>query len=91
MKSLHFLFILFFSFSYSQNDTIKTRTIQEVTIKGKKKQVEQTKSGIILNVLGTVLEQKDNVSEILKFAPNVSQIGGLKILGSDRIQIILNG
>ena len=74
-----------------QNDSLKTKEIEKIVIKGKKKQIEQTEKGIVLNVSGTSLEQKDNASEILKFSPNVSQTSGLKVLGSNRIQIILNG
>ena len=86
------LLCFFNSFISSQTkDSIKTKEIEKVIIKGKKKQIEQTEKGIVLNVSGTNLEQKDNASEVLKFAPNVSQISGLKILGSSRIQIILNG
>lgn len=90
-----FCFLLFFTvfnLFFSQNkDSLTTKEIEEISIKGKKKQIEQTEKGIVLNVSGTSLEQKDNASEILKFSPNVSQTSGLKILGSNRIQIILNG
>lgn len=90
------LFLVFFIFcincAFSQvKDSIKIENIQEVVIKGKKKQLEQTEKGNILNVAGTALEQKGNAAEILKFSPNVSKVGGLKILGSDKIQIVLNG
>ena len=81
-----------FNLFFSQNkDSLTTKEIKEIVIEGKKKQIEQTEKGIVLNVSGTSLEQKDNASEILKFSPNVSQTSGLKVLGSNRIQIILNG
>jgi hypothetical protein len=41
----------------------QTKEIKEIVIKGKKK-IEQTEKGIVLNVSGTSLEQKDNASEI---------------------------
>lgn len=85
-----FCFISIRLFSQT-SDTIKTKNIQEVVIKGQKKPVVQTEKGTILNVSGTNLEQKDDANEILKFAPTVSQINGLKILGSDKIQMVLNG
>lgn len=71
-----------------ENDSLKTKEIQEVTLQGKRKPVEQTEKGIILNVAGTDLEEKDNALRILSFAPNMS---GLTVLGSDRIQLFLNG
>lgn len=71
-----------------ENDSLKTKEIQEVTLQGKRKPVEQTEKGIILNVAGTDLEEKDNALRILFFAPNMS---GLTVLGSDRIQLFLNG
>lgn len=90
-----FLTFTLFCFSsiqlFSQTtDTLKIKNIQEVIIKGQKKSVLQTDKGILLNVAGSPLEQKENVNDILKFAPNVSQTNGLSILGSDKIQIILN-
>ncbi|MDR2205253.1 MAG: outer membrane beta-barrel family protein [Flavobacteriaceae bacterium] len=91
-KICFFLLILFSAILYSQErDTLKTTEIKAVELKGKKKPIEQTNAGILLNVAGTALENKDNVVKILKFAPNVSQTDGLKVLGSDRIQIFLNG
>ncbi|RRQ45319.1 hypothetical protein [Chryseobacterium sp. SC28] len=74
------LFLVFFIFcincAFSQvKDSIKIENIQEVVIKGKKKQLEQTEKGNILNVAGTALEQKGNAAEILKFSPNVSKVG----------------
>ena len=72
-----------------KKDSVKVTEIKEVSII-KKQPVAQTLKGYQLNVSGTMLEQKENVSEIIKFSPNVSYTNGLKILGSDKIQIILN-
>ncbi|MDO5615559.1 MAG: outer membrane beta-barrel family protein [Cruoricaptor ignavus] len=80
------------SMVFAQNkDSIRTSQIKEVTLVGKKQPLEQTNKGVVLNVAGTTLQQRDNVAEVLKFAPNVSHVGGLNILGSQRIQIVLNG
>ena len=38
-----------------QNDSLKTKEIEKIVIKGKKKQIEQTEKGIVLNVSGTSL------------------------------------
>jgi len=72
-----------------KKDSVKVTEIKEVSII-KKQPVAQTLKGYQLNVSGTMLEQKENVSEIIKFSPNVSYSNGLKILGRDKIQIILN-
>ena len=72
-----------------KKDSVKVTEIKEVSII-KKQPVAQTLKGYQLNVSGTMLEQKENVSEIIKFSPNISYSNGLKILGSDKIQIILN-
>ena len=92
MKKLYAccLSLIFFSSSlYSQEkDSLKTEKIQQVTLHGKKKPIEQTEKGIMMNVAGSELEEKDNALNILSFAPNVS---GTSVLGSNRVQIILNG
>lgn len=89
-KFLLFLWMCFpfFSFFAQENDTLKTKQIQEITLQGKKKPVEHTEKGIVLNVAGSDLEEKDNAFRVLSFAPNMD---GLTVLGTDRIQLILNG
>ena len=67
-----------------KKDSVKVTEIKEVSII-KKQPVAQTLKGYQLNVSGTMLEQKENVSEIIKFSPNVSYSNGLKILGSNKI------
>ncbi len=75
-------------FYAQEKDSISSKNIQEVVLQGKKKPIEQTEKGVILNVAGSDLEEKDNALTILSFAPNVS---GTSVLGSSRVQIILNG
>jgi len=94
MKRFLLFWAVFFSalpFFSQSKDSIKTKDIKEVTLKAKKKPIEQTEKGIVLNVSGTDLEKKGSAMEVLAFAPNVSQVNGLEVLGSDSFQLILNG
>jgi len=60
----------------------------EITVKPP---VEITQNAVRLNVEGTVLENKRDLNQILRYAPNVTLIDGLKILGSDRIILRIDG
>lgn len=91
MKRVVFLLGVFPAVFLAQEkaDSIGVNQIKEVVVV-KKKPIVQSSKGYQLNVSGTILEQKENVSEILKHSPNISFVDGIKVMGSSKIQIILN-
>ena len=72
MKRIAFLLGVFPAVFLAQEkkDSVKVTEIKEVSII-KKQPVAQTLKGYQLNVSGTMLEQKENVSEIIIFSPTV--------------------
>jgi len=65
--------------------------LEEVALTIRRNPVEQTETGVILNVSETRLQNLPNLLSILNFAPNISTSNGLKILGSDDILVQLDG
>ncbi len=68
-----------------------TKILNDVVIKIYKRVIKPTNKGIILQVAGTEMANKQATTEILQIAPSVSLQNGLEILGDRHIKLTLNG
>lgn len=96
---VHSVFYELFSYKFSlQTDlslgtfslTEKVQELSETTIASYKKPITHTDTGVLIDVAESKLKNRDNIMDILDYAPSVSTINGLTILGSDDIQIFLD-
>ncbi|NOQ74294.1 MAG: TonB-dependent receptor [Crocinitomix sp.] len=65
--------------------------LDRVEVIGKRDVIIYSDEGVILNVSGTPLANGRSALDILKFAPNVSTSGGVQILGSNSVKVIMDG
>ena len=65
--------------------------LDELVIGAKQKPIVQTDEGILLQVAKTRLQNQPDVISILNFAPTISTLDGIRILGSDDIVIQVDG
>lgn len=68
----------------------KLQNLNEVVVSKQKNPFVYTNSGTLIDVSGSLLKNRKNISSILNYVPNISTINGLKILGSDNILIVLD-
>ena len=69
----------------------KIQNLTEVTVSKQKNPIIHTDSGTLIDISGSNLRNRQNILSILNYAPSVSTINGLSILGNDDILIIFDG
>lgn len=65
--------------------------LEELVINTRKNPIKRTEKGVVINVAETRLKNKPDLLSVLDYAPNISLVNGLKILGSDAILVVLDG
>ena len=69
----------------------KVQELSGVSIARTKSPITYTDTGVVIAVAESRLKNRDNILEILDYAPSISTVNGLNILGSDDIQLVLDG
>lgn len=65
--------------------------LEELVINTRKNPIKRTEKGVVINVAETRLKNKPDLLSVLDYAPNISLVNGLEILGSDAILVVLDG